>query len=167
MISRVFVPGVPTPQGSTKSYVVKGRAVTTSDNPRTRPWRQVVGAVLRQHLHCGAIAYPVGAVALVIECVMPRRAADMTQRVQEWSPSHVSKPDLDKLARAILDALTGILYRDDSQVVRIVASKRYATLGTGGELEQPGVHLAWAAVPELPRPQAVRRRARASGAAGG
>jgi crossover junction endodeoxyribonuclease RusA len=36
------------------------------------------------------------------------------------------KPDLDKLCRAVLDALTGILYLDDAQVVALAASKRYA-----------------------------------------
>lgn len=37
------------------------------------------------------------------------------------------KPDLDKLIRAVLDALTGIVYLDDSQVIGIHASKRYDT----------------------------------------
>jgi crossover junction endodeoxyribonuclease RusA len=35
-------------------------------------------------------------------------------------------PDLDKLIRGVLDALTGICYNDDSQVVDILASKIYA-----------------------------------------
>jgi Holliday junction resolvase RusA-like endonuclease len=34
-------------------------------------------------------------------------------------------PDLDKLARAILDALTGIVWRDDAQVVRLDVEKIY------------------------------------------
>jgi Holliday junction resolvase RusA-like endonuclease len=38
---------------------------------------------------------------------------------------HVTKPDLDKLARCVLDALTGVVYADDSQVVGINASKCY------------------------------------------
>jgi Holliday junction resolvase RusA-like endonuclease len=32
---------------------------------------------------------------------------------------------VDKLCRAVLDALTGILYHDDAQVVSLNASKRY------------------------------------------
>jgi crossover junction endodeoxyribonuclease RusA len=31
--------------------------------------------------------------------------------------------DIDKLTRAVLDGLTGVVYTDDSQVVRIVARK--------------------------------------------
>lgn len=40
-------------------------------------------------------------------------------------------PDLDKLIRAVLDALTAIAYRDDGQVTRITAAKEYG--------ERPGV----------------------------
>ncbi len=35
------------------------------------------------------------------------------------------KPDLDKLVRAVLDGLTGVVYEDDSQVILISASKTY------------------------------------------
>ena len=37
----------------------------------------------------------------------------------------LTKPDLDKLARAVLDAFTGILYADDAQVTSLIARKRY------------------------------------------
>ena len=42
-------------------------------------------------------------------------------------------PDLDKLVRAVLDALTGICYLDDSQVTDIRASKVYGS-STGVEI---------------------------------
>jgi Holliday junction resolvase RusA-like endonuclease len=50
------------------------------------------------------------------------------------APRHmVTKPDLDKLIRAALDALTGIIWRDDAQVVRFgEPSKDY--VAEGGEL---------------------------------
>ena len=35
-------------------------------------------------------------------------------------------PDLDKLARGVGDALTGTAYADDSQIIRIIASKEYS-----------------------------------------
>lgn len=37
------------------------------------------------------------------------------------------KPDLDKLIRSTCDALTGILYKDDSQICEISARKHYCT----------------------------------------
>jgi crossover junction endodeoxyribonuclease RusA len=37
----------------------------------------------------------------------------------------IGKPDVDKLIRAALDALTGAVFLDDSQVVELRSSKRY------------------------------------------
>ena len=37
------------------------------------------------------------------------------------------KPDLDNVVKAILDALNGVVYRDDAQVINLVATKRYST----------------------------------------
>jgi Holliday junction resolvase RusA-like endonuclease len=37
------------------------------------------------------------------------------------------KPDLDNVMKAILDALNGVVYADDSQVINLVATKRYST----------------------------------------
>ena len=42
-------------------------------------------------------------------------------------------PDLDKLIRAVLDALTAIAYVDDGQVTEIAATKVYGV--------NPGVHI--------------------------
>jgi len=41
-------------------------------------------------------------------------------------PTKRSVADADKLTRAVLDALTGIVYADDSQVVEMVVSRYYA-----------------------------------------
>lgn len=38
-------------------------------------------------------------------------------------------PDLDKQIRSILDALTGVAYKDDGQVVSIQATKEYGLPG--------------------------------------
>lgn len=43
-----------------------------------------------------------------------------------------SKPDLDKLVRAVNDALTGIVLQDDSQVVAIQTLKEYGVPGVEG-----------------------------------
>lgn len=41
-------------------------------------------------------------------------------------PFHTVKPDIDKLGRAILDALTNVAYKDDSQVTQLLLKKKYA-----------------------------------------
>jgi Holliday junction resolvase RusA-like endonuclease len=44
---------------------------------------------------------------------------------------HVGKPDADNLAKLVLDQITrsGRIWRDDSQVVRLVVEKRWALVG--------------------------------------
>jgi Holliday junction resolvase RusA-like endonuclease len=36
------------------------------------------------------------------------------------------KPDLDNVAKAVLDALNGVVYVDDKQVIKLVAEKKYS-----------------------------------------
>lgn len=38
---------------------------------------------------------------------------------------HTQKPDLFKLARAVEDALTGLIYRDDSQIIQTKVTKQW------------------------------------------
>ena len=47
-------------------------------------------------------------------------------------PYPIVPPDLDKLARSCLDPLTGLIYDDDSQVIRLLAWKTYADTRTPG-----------------------------------
>lgn len=47
--------------------------------------------------------------------------------VKESAPARpIVRPDLDKLGRSTLDALTGVVWHDDSQIVGLSMDKRYA-----------------------------------------
>ena len=50
-------------------------------------------------------------------------------RKKGFEPRHLVKPDKDKVERLVLDALTGIAYRDDAQVFDGRTEKRYAQDG--------------------------------------
>ena len=39
------------------------------------------------------------------------------------------KPDIDNLVKFVLDAANGVLFKDDSQVVRVLATKMYDDRG--------------------------------------
>lgn len=147
----LFVPGQPAPQGSLKPFKDKaGNARVRSDNSATMPWRAVVGASVRAQLRSPVILFPEGPVQLGCLFVMRRRVAEPKRA----TPPHTRKPDLDKLTRAVLDALTGNLYTDDAQVTGFDwLGKRTAELG-----ELPGLHLAWRqhAGRLLPRPPVPR-----------
>ena len=42
----------------------------------------------------------------------------------------VTKPDVDNLAKSILDAINGVAYKDDNQIVDLLARKYYAEVPT-------------------------------------
>jgi len=41
------------------------------------------------------------------------------------APYHTKRPDLDNLVKSVKDALTGIIWKDDAQIIRLAAEKRY------------------------------------------
>ena len=41
------------------------------------------------------------------------------------SVRHIKKPDLDNLAKAVLDAMNGVVYLDDNQICRLTIEKKY------------------------------------------
>jgi crossover junction endodeoxyribonuclease RusA len=135
LIRVVFVPGKPIPEGSTTAYVRGGHANTTHANARVlRPWRAEIHAVIRAATPERTIDIPTGPVAVVLTFLMPRRTAEPKRS----TPPHTRKPDLDKLIRAVMDAMTGVVYADDAQVIHVAADKRTAAIG-----EQPGVLIRW------------------------
>ncbi len=115
------VEGDPKPQGSKKAFVVKGRAVMIDDNkPELKKWRDAVSGSARAARTVAEMGEPAaGALAVAVEFVFPR-----PKTVTRDLPSVA--PDLDKLARSILDALTTAgVWKDDGQVTTISARKIY------------------------------------------
>jgi Holliday junction resolvase RusA-like endonuclease len=121
-----FVAGTPAPQGSKRFLGVRGgHAVLVESSRALGSWRADVRAAFTG---AGTIAGPV-----VVEVVfrLPRPASVSVKR----RPLPTVRPDVDKLCRAVLDALTSAgVYGDDAQVVRLVASKEYVTPGLQGAL---------------------------------
>ncbi len=54
---------------------------------------------------------------------------------QTWLGCKISKPDIDNLIKSVLDGLNKIVYNDDRQVYKIIASKYYRVdIGRGSTL---------------------------------
>ncbi|NBK23123.1 MAG: RusA family crossover junction endodeoxyribonuclease [Spirochaetia bacterium] len=127
IFARFKVEGVPIPKGSTKAFVINGRAATTNANPRTKDWQQRISM---QAQTCRGDSYIPktnrgdDGVGIIAKFMFPRPKVDKKGR-----RLMTVKPDLDKLMRTIGDALTGIIYDDDSQIVSICASKDYVDDG--------------------------------------
>ena len=117
-VTSVFIPGRPAPQGSKRHL---GNGIMVESSKAVKPWRVDVAWAVRAHFP----APMDGPVRLELEFVMPRPKS----APKRSTPPAIKRPDVDKLARAVLDAITGVVVADDSQIVELVASKRIAEIG--------------------------------------
>jgi Holliday junction resolvase RusA-like endonuclease len=109
----------PQPQGSARAFVVKGHAVVTSDNKRLKDYRQAVAWSAQACRPRGWRPLDGPVLVSVVFMLLKPRSVPKRRRLP------TVKPDVDKLARAVLDALTGIAYRDDAQVTTLSVRKEY------------------------------------------
>lgn len=124
---RFFAAGIPAPKGSTRAFIRGGRAVTTHDCAKTKPWQ----AVIAYAAQAAGVTPMDGPLEIGLEFYLPRPASHFGKRgLRPSAPRWPGvKPDLDKLIRASLDALSGVGYGDDARIVRVEAEKRYCPDG--------------------------------------
>lgn len=107
------------PQGSKNAYVRGGRAVLVDANPRLKAWRAQVRAAAE------AAVEDAGWETLDEPCQVHLGFTMPRPKRPRWGVPAV-KPDLDKLTRAVFDALTDAgVWKDDSRVVSMEVTKRY------------------------------------------
>lgn len=112
--------GTPEPQGSMKLYRNRrtGRARLTSDNPDLKPWRYIVGMEARAAR--GGRELSKAAIHVQVDFIFLRPKSVTKARIHP-----TVKPDTDKLLRALFDSMTGVIYQDDAQIVRVEMTKQY------------------------------------------
>jgi len=117
--------GQPVPQGSKRAF---GKNIVEVADARLRSWRHDIAAIASKEMNGAPFTGPV-AVQLHFFFARPKGhygTGRNTGRLRPTAPVAPGvKPDLDKLVRAVLDALTGVAFRDDSLVVSLVAGKQY------------------------------------------
>lgn len=126
--------GEPVPQGSMAPIKSRttGRVFLKASNEKAlRPWRK---AIARDALAAmGGVLPWDGALRVYLTFTLGRPMAATNRE------HHTVPPDVDKLARAALDALTGIILADDARVVDLQSRKRY--VGHAEALPRPGVRI--------------------------
>lgn len=128
------VRGIPITQGNKTAFVAGDRAVmregrTKKANEKFKMWRHAINDEARKAM--GDLPMIAGPVALTAHFTLPRPASAPKRR-RTW-PIGARSGDVDKLARALLDGMTGVCFGDDAQVVRLNVRKDYGA--------QPGVEV--------------------------
>lgn len=140
------VRGAPVPQGSVVAYAAKRKdgshygVVHYAVGTKLHAWRRAVSVAARAEWGDELTFHHV-TLDLLFHIKRPNSHfvglhGDIQPRYINARPDN--PPDLDKLVRAVMDALTDIVYGDDSQVTSICAEKIYGT---------PGVRVSIRAVP--------------------
>lgn len=115
------VPAVPVAQPRQRSAVIAGLIRTYT------PAKHPVNAFKASCRLCLRDAYTgqplAGALKLTAVFVMPRPTARIWKRRDMPRYDHTSRPDLDNLLKSLKDALSGLAWRDDSQVSQVAAWK--------------------------------------------
>lgn len=116
--------GTPQPQGSSRAFFRPGmkRPVITSANPKNKPWRQEISGTAQHEM--GELAPADRATPVRVEAFF---YFDKPKSTPKRTKHKTTKPDLDKLARSLLDGLTGIAFEDDSQVTQCWVSKFFGS----------------------------------------
>lgn len=123
-----FVDGKPEPAGSKRGFAIPGKGVRIVDaNAKARPWKAMVAAEARIAMNGDPPMQ--GPLEVLMEFTVTRPQGHTGKRgLLASAPSFPAvRPDLLKLARGVEDAMTGLVYRDDAQIIEERLLKRYGT----------------------------------------
>jgi Holliday junction resolvase RusA-like endonuclease len=126
----VRVYGLPVPQGRprARAFRLPNGVVKASvyERAEDKDWKRTVEAQLVAHKPPAPVDGPL---CVTLAFTLPRPAS-LPKRV-EYPMAH--RRDVDNLAKGVMDAAAGLIYRDDAQIVDLSVSKRFGA--------SPGVHI--------------------------
>lgn len=134
-----FVRGRAATAGSKRGFALKkngvytGRVAMIGMNKEEKNWKATIAAWATHAMkQAGITELMMGPVRLEVTFVMQRPKYHLNSKglvkPQFQSDRHISTPDEDKLLRCLKDALTQVVWRDDSQVCTALVLKRYGPI---------------------------------------
>lgn len=118
--------GLAAPAGSKTVWKSKtGRMGVRDASARSAPWKRLVAQEAGKAMEGRALLE--GPLHLTVAIVVPRPKSHYGRRglLPSAPAAPITRPDLTKYLRGIEDAMTGIVWRDDAQVITQSAEKRY------------------------------------------
>ena len=114
----IWIPGDPKTKGSWVPMETSAGIKFRPAGKGASKWYKDAERAIGEQWEHGKLEGPIKTRFLFL---LPRR-----KTVKRKFPISKYDGDVDKLVRALFDAMTGVVYNDDSQVVDVAASKRYA-----------------------------------------
>lgn len=111
------------PQGSKRGIIRRGKVLMVESCKKLLPWRQEVSTTAEAFKAKTNFARLDRPTPVRLDVLFIFERPKSTKR----AAYKTTTPDYDKLLRAATDALTGIIYEDDSQIVKGSWSKTYGS----------------------------------------
>lgn len=136
----IRIPGEPCAQGRPR-FARRGKFMSAYDPPKSRNWKataqqHMVDAMKRRRPLEGPLSCEI-----VATFTCPR--SHWRKRTPQPVRLHWKTPDIENVAKAVLDAATGVLWLDDAQVARLLVVKLVGAQGAA-----PGLRFQVEQLPE-------------------
>ena len=121
------IEGRPQPQGRPRA-VRMGKGVRMYDPPKSKAYKQMVAAKVRSYMKINGIQTITEPLAVHLNFYFTTPKSYSKKRIRAIEAKEelfTKKPDLDNLAKSILDSCNNLLFKDDSQIVGLTIGKHY------------------------------------------
>jgi Holliday junction resolvase RusA-like endonuclease len=128
-----WVAGEVVGQGSMRAVAIKGKPRVIHNSPRAlMTWRTRIAQEAQHAMMADGFGIMARGVPVLVSATfyMARPLSHMGRSGLRPSAPDLptGTPDIDKLARALLDGLTGVVFNDDAQVVFLHLAKGYCEI---------------------------------------
>ena len=121
------IEGKPVPQGRPRA-VRMGAGVRMYDPPKSKVYKQMVAAKVRSYMKINGIQTITEPLAVHLNFYFTPPKSYSKKRIRAIEAKEelfTKKPDVDNLAKSILDSCNNLLFKDDSQIIGLTIGKHY------------------------------------------
>lgn len=125
MIIQFTVYGNPVAQGRPK-FSSQGGFTRAYDPKNSKDYKDYVRLAAAEHAPAALLEGPLGMVLTVYRSTPRSFSKKKAAQAEAGQIRPITKPDVDNYLKGVKDALKGVIWKDDSQVVEVFAQKRYS-----------------------------------------
>lgn len=130
---QIVIPGEPVAKGRPR-FRVAGKFVQTYTPAKTKKEEARVKSIIKEQFKEAPLNIPI-AINMIFSFAIPKSYTKKQRKEIELNFNrHFRKPDCDNIGKLYLDAMNGIVYKDDSQIYSLKLSKFYTEKEEGSVL---------------------------------
>ena len=122
------VEGTPVGKGRPK-FARRGKFVSTYTPTKTRTYEDTIKVAARQAMTIEPLQTPVTVFVYISVPIPASYSKKRKEACLSGFEKPMKKPDIDNVLKCFLDAMTGIVYVSDVQVITVHMTKVYSTIG--------------------------------------